>query len=73
LPRDRRLRDQHRGLVELAPYRESGYRLLMRVHASRGNLGESLLVYESLRQRLREDLGTAPSAETQALHTALLR
>jgi DNA-binding SARP family transcriptional activator len=62
-----------RGLVELAPYRESGYRLLMRVHASRGNLAESLLVYESLRRRLREDLGTAPSAETQALHTALLR
>jgi DNA-binding SARP family transcriptional activator len=62
-----------RRLVELAPYRESGYRLLMQVYASRGNLAESLIVYESLRQRLREELGTAPSAETQALHSALLR
>jgi DNA-binding SARP family transcriptional activator len=62
-----------RHLVELAPYRESGHRLLMRVHAASGNQAESLLVYETLRRRLRDDLGAAPSGETQALHAALLR
>lgn len=61
-----------RRLVALAPYRESGYRLLMRVHARRGNTAESLLVYDRLRRLLRDDLGAAPSAETQALHRELL-
>lgn len=61
-----------RQLVELAPYRESGHRLLMQVHIATGNQAESLLVYEALRVRLREELGTTPSAETQALHAALL-
>jgi len=61
-----------RQLVELAPYRESGHRLLMRVHAATGNQAESLLVYEAFRVRLRDELGAAPSAETQALHAALL-
>jgi DNA-binding SARP family transcriptional activator len=62
-----------RTLVEHAPYRETGYRLLMRVHAAAGNPAESLLVYESLRARLRDELGAVPNAETQALHAALLR
>jgi len=61
-----------RRLVELAPYRESGHRLLMRVHATRGNPAEGLLVYDELRRRLHEDLGVAPSFETQALHRSLL-
>ena len=61
-----------RQLVELAPYRESGPRLLMEVHAATGNKAESLLVYEALRVRLRDELGASPSAETQALHAALL-
>jgi DNA-binding SARP family transcriptional activator len=61
-----------RRLVELAPYRESGHRLLMRVHMARGNPAESLLVYEELRRRLRDDLGVAPSEDTQALHRVLL-
>jgi DNA-binding SARP family transcriptional activator len=61
-----------RQLVELAPYRESGHRLLMQVHAATGNQAESLLVYESLRVRLRDELGASPSAETQALHASLL-
>lgn len=61
-----------RRLVELTPLRESGARLLMEVLAAEGNRAEALLVYESLRRRLREELGVAPSAETQALHRALL-
>jgi DNA-binding SARP family transcriptional activator len=61
-----------RSLTALAPYRESGHRLLMEVLAARGNVAESLLVYESLRQRLRDELGIAPGDEVQAVHAELL-
>lgn len=61
-----------RSLVALAPYRESGHRLLMEVLAAQGNAAEALVVYEELRRRLREELGVAPSAPTQALHLTLL-
>ncbi len=59
-------------LVACEPYRESGYRLLMRIHALGGNRAEGLLVYDGLRRRLRDDLGAAPSTETQELHRELL-
>jgi DNA-binding SARP family transcriptional activator len=62
-----------RSLTELAPYRESGQALLIRVLAARGNVAEALLAYESLRRRLRDDLGIAPGDELQALHAELLR
>ncbi len=62
-----------RTLVRLEPYRESGYRLLMEALEREGNPAESLLVYEELRGRLRDELGVSPSAETQALHRRLLR
>ena len=62
-----------RALVALAPYRESGYRLLMRALEARGNPAEALLVYEDLRRLLHAELGVAPSEQTQALHKALLR
>jgi DNA-binding SARP family transcriptional activator len=55
-----------------APYSESAHRLLMEVLATRGNPAEALLVYDALRVRLREELGTAPSDATQALHRQLL-
>jgi DNA-binding SARP family transcriptional activator len=61
-----------RTLVARAPYRESGYRFLMQVLAARDNPAEGLRVYEGLRARLRDDLGTAPSPTTQALHKRLL-
>jgi DNA-binding SARP family transcriptional activator len=61
-----------RTLVARAPYRESGHRLLMEVHAARGNTAEALVVYEELRVRLRDELGAAPSAPTQELHRRLL-
>jgi DNA-binding SARP family transcriptional activator len=61
-----------RSLTALAPYRESGHRLLMQILAARGNVAESLLVYESLRQRLRDDLGIAPGDDVKALHAELL-
>jgi SARP family transcriptional regulator, regulator of embCAB operon len=65
------VRSAHR-LVALEPYRETGYRLLMEALDRQGNGAEALLVYEALRTRLRDDLGTAPSGETQALYRRLL-
>lgn len=61
-----------RSLVEAAPFRESGYRLLMEALAERGNAAEALRVYESLRLLLRDELGVAPGAEAQELHRRLL-
>ena len=61
-----------RALIARAPYRESGHRLLMEALAGRGNRAESLLVFDDLRRRLRDDLGSTPSPETQALHRRLL-
>jgi DNA-binding SARP family transcriptional activator len=62
-----------RQLTRLEPYRETGYRLLMAALAAEGNKAEALRVYEELRTRLRDDLGVAPSDQTQALHLQLLR
>lgn len=60
-------------LVELAPLRETGYRLLMQVAAARGDVAEALSVYERLRGVLREELGASPGPLVQALHRQLLR
>ena len=62
-----------RELIEHAPYRESGYRLLMEILAARGNFAEALRVYEELRTLLREELGATPSPPVQALHVQLLK
>lgn len=59
-------------IVALAPLRESGTRLLMEAAAARGNRADALVAYDELRLRLREQLGAAPSPETQALHRTLL-
>jgi DNA-binding SARP family transcriptional activator len=61
-----------RALVAAMPYRESGYRLLMQALRDEGNAAEALRVYDELRMLLREELGTAPSPETQAIHRELL-
>ena len=61
-----------RRLIELAPFRESGYCLMMRVMREQGNEAEALRVYEELRKRLRDELGTSPSSEAQQLHAQLL-
>ena len=62
-----------RELVRREPYRETGHRLLMNALAREGNTAEALRVYDDLRTRLRDNLGAAPSAETQELHKQLLR
>ena len=62
-----------RELVRLTPYHESAHHLLIEALAATGNPAEALLAYESLRQRLREELGVSPGSGLQALHARLLR
>lgn len=61
-----------RRLIELSPYRETGYRLLMDALQRRGNSAEALLVFDRLRTLLRDELGVGPSAATRELHRRLL-
>jgi DNA-binding SARP family transcriptional activator len=61
-----------RRLIDLAPYRENGYALLMEAFEREGNIAEALRVYESLRGLLREELGAAPSPTVQQMHERLL-
>lgn len=61
-----------RALLEEQPYRETGYSLLMEIHAARGDVAEALQVYELLRVLLREELGTSPAAGIVELHQRLL-
>jgi DNA-binding SARP family transcriptional activator len=61
-----------RRLIELAPYRETGYRILMEALEQRANNAEALLVYDRLRMLLRDELGVAPSPAVQSVHRRLL-
>src|SRR5262245_52913876 len=61
-----------RQLVDLAAFRESGYGLLMRAHAARGNHAEALQIFERVRTLLRDELGSSPSPELRALHERVL-
>jgi len=61
-----------RRLIELAPYRETGHRILMEALERRGNTAEALLVYDRLRVRLRDELGIAPSPAVQSVYRRLL-
>ena len=62
-----------RTLVDRNPFRESGYALLIEVQARLGNIAEATLTFDRVRVLLRDELGTAPSAELSALHEQLLR
>jgi SARP family transcriptional regulator, regulator of embCAB operon len=59
-------------LVELEPYRERGYRLLMKAQSAAGNDAEALRVYERCRQLLADELGAYPSPETESIYRGLL-
>jgi SARP family transcriptional regulator, regulator of embCAB operon len=61
-----------RAMIRTAPYRESGYLLLMEALAAAGKTTDALLAYEGLRRNLREQLGTDPGPELQALHRRLM-
>jgi DNA-binding SARP family transcriptional activator len=62
-----------RRMIDREPYRESGYRLLMRAMAESGNVAAALRVYEQLKALLRDELGVSPSPQTQAVHLSMLR
>ena len=60
-------------LLRIEPFRETGYQHLMRAHASVGNNAEALRVYDRCRTLLREELGTSPSPQTEAVFLRILR
>jgi SARP family transcriptional regulator, regulator of embCAB operon len=62
-----------RRAVELAPFRESAHRILMEVLAARGNEAEALRVYAEIRDRLRDELGTAPGSALESIAATLQR
>jgi SARP family transcriptional regulator, regulator of embCAB operon len=64
--------DCARRLIELAPYRESGHRILIEALERRGNVAEALRAYDRLRVLLRDELGVAPSPAIQSVHRRLL-
>ena len=61
-----------RRLIELAPFRESGYRILMEAFEQSGNVAEALRVYDRLRIMLRDELGIPPSSAVQDVYRRLL-
>ena len=64
--------ERARMLTELAPYRETGYAILLDALEQRGNVAEALRTYERLRVLLRDDLGVPPNATLRAVHRRLL-
>lgn len=58
--------------VQSAPLRETASALLMQALERQGNAAEALVVYDALRHRLREELGTAPAEPLQAVYRRLL-
>jgi DNA-binding SARP family transcriptional activator len=64
--------DCARRLIELAPYREAGHRILIEALERRGNVAEALRAYDRLRVMLRDELGVAPSPAVQSIHRRLL-
>jgi pentatricopeptide repeat protein len=65
--------DCARQLIELAPFRETGYLILMKALAESGNVAEALRVYDRLRLLLRDELGIAPGPAVQGVYRHLLR
>lgn len=73
------LRGEHRLAAEtarqalaLAPFRESGYRQLMRAQVAAGDRAEAVRTYGQCRRLLGEELGVAPSPETEAVYLEAL-
>jgi DNA-binding SARP family transcriptional activator len=54
-------------LVSEDPQQESDHRRLMRLHYVRGDRGAALAAYRQLVDRLQEELGSPPDAQTEAL------
>ncbi|GAA1460194.1 ATP-binding protein [Williamsia maris] len=61
------------GLLALDPLRESAYRTAMSGYLALGERGQALQVAARCRQILDDELGVAPSAETESLYLQILR
>jgi DNA-binding SARP family transcriptional activator len=59
--------------VVLEPFRETGYQSLMRLHFAMGDRAEALRVFGRCRDLLRDELGTSPSPQTEAVFLEILR
>jgi SARP family transcriptional regulator, regulator of embCAB operon len=59
--------------VNLEPFCETSYQLLMRAYAVVGNRAEALRAYERFRKLLSEELGVSPSVQTEAVYLDILR
>jgi pimeloyl-ACP methyl ester carboxylesterase/DNA-binding SARP family transcriptional activator len=60
-------------VIELEPFRETGYRRLMRLHLEAGERAEAVRTYEQCRRVLADELGVDPAPETHDLYISALR
>jgi len=60
-----------RRLLSLEPLHEAACRTLMQVHTDRGERAQALKLFESLRDRLRPELGVAPEPDTIRLYQSI--
>lgn len=58
--------------IDLEPFREASYRLLMQAQVSAGNQAEALRTYQRCRELLKEELGVSPSPETEQVYLDIL-
>jgi DNA-binding SARP family transcriptional activator/tetratricopeptide (TPR) repeat protein len=65
--------DSTEAALAAEPYDEAAGRTLMIAHWNRGDRGLALLTHDRLRARLLDELGVEPSAETDALYSAIVR
>jgi DNA-binding SARP family transcriptional activator/tetratricopeptide (TPR) repeat protein len=62
-----------RELAEEQPLVEPLAAVLIRAYAAAGRTGDALGVYDTIRRRLADELGTDPGPELRAVHQAVLR
>ena len=60
-----------RDVVDLEPFRETGWQRLMRALADGGNRAEALRAYAECRALMAKELGVAPSPETEGIASTL--
>ena len=60
-------------VIELEPYREAAYVLLMRAHAAAGSRAQALVTYERLRTLMADQFGSGPSPISEAAYLEILR
>src|SRR5204863_6246645 len=58
-------------IASLDPLHEPASRALMHIHADRGQVAQALKLYDTLRERLNNELGVRPAPETTRLYEAI--